>query len=68
MLANFARLVAASSAERLVAFPRLIITSVKPITSSVAIPSCPAASATPAISVVVEGIRTASSFTPSAMA
>ena len=64
MLANLASAEAASSAERFVASPKSIMTRVKSSTSSVAIPNCPAASATAAISVVDAGISSAMSNMP----
>ena len=51
MLVNWAILVAAWSADRLVVSPSWIITSENFATSSVATPNWPAASATAAISV-----------------
>ena len=68
MLANFARDVAASSAVRLVASPMLIMVWVKLVTSPVAMPSWPAASATAAISVVVAGISVLIAMISSEMA
>ena len=62
ILENFARDEAACSDDRLVDSPRFIITSVKSVIFSVAIPSCPADSATPAISVVEDGITRDISF------
>ena len=55
-LANLANSVAASSAVRLVATPKFIIVLVNEVISCFLIPSCPAASATPAISVAANGI------------
>ena len=55
-LANLARVVAASSADKLVAFPISIIVLVNFKTLSVCIPNCPAASPTEAISSADEGI------------
>ena len=56
IFANFASLVAASSALRLVDTSMLIIVSVKSVKLSVAIPSCPAISMTFAISEALDGI------------
>ena len=67
IFANRARAVAASSAVMLVATPRFTIVSVNDRTSFVAMPSCPAASATPAISLTLAGISIDICFMPSAI-
>ena len=64
MFANFANELAASSADKLVEFPKSIITFVNDNISSVLIPNCPAASATADISVVLDGISFAISLMP----
>ena len=55
IFANLASCEAPSSPTRLVALLKSIIVFVKPNILSVSIPSCPAASATPAISVALDG-------------
>ena len=68
MFENRAREVAASSADRLVVSPRLIMVRVNFTTESVSTPSCPAASATAAISWWEAGSSRARPRSPSSTA
>lgn len=67
-VAKRARAVAASSAVMLVAVPSMVMISVKSSSASFWMPSCPAASATAAISSVVAGISVYSALMESDIA